>query len=214
MFGRKRLTAQERSADPEVRNAMDSLYANLGFLDMEGAVRSIVVTSAFPGEGKTTVSVELCRTMALSGKRTLVVECDMRRRSVAGVLGVHAPAGLCSVVLGDVALGQALLTTGVPNLSFLDAEPGIASPSDILDSERFRALLRRLERAYDYVVLDTPPVGVFVDAAVLSSMASATVLVVREGATSRDGAKAACDQLRKAGGNVVGIVVNCCGEAR
>ena len=150
--------------------------------------------------------------MAASGKRTLLVECDMRRRSLAGRLGAHARAGICSVVLGDVEPARAIVRTTAPRLHLLDAEPGVACPVDILDSQSFRSLIAHLGRRFDHVVVDTPPAGLFVDAAVIGSIVDATLLVVREGFAERAMVAKACDQLRKGGANLVGVVMNCCEE--
>ncbi|WP_270296666.1 hypothetical protein [Eggerthella sinensis] len=117
-----------KSSRSAQRNAVSTLYANLGFMSVDDPLGTIVVTSSVPNEGKTTIALELAEAMARSGKRTLLMECDMRRRSLAGRLGLHASAGVCAVVLGDVDLGQAVVRTAQPNLHFLDAEPGVASP--------------------------------------------------------------------------------------
>ena len=105
------------------------------------------------------------------------------------------------------------MRTAQPNLHFLDAEPGVASPVDLVDSARFRSLVAFLGERYDYVVIDTPPVGAFVDAAVIGSAADATLLVVREDFVERTQAANACDQLRTAGAHLVGTVMNCCENA-
>ena len=183
-----------KSSRSAQRNAVSTLYANLGFMSVDDPLGTIVVTSSVPNEGKTTIALELAEAMARSGKRTLLMECDMRRRSLAGRLGLHASAGVCAVVLGDVDLGQAVVRTAQPNL-------------------RFRNLVAFLGERYDYVVIDTPPVGTFVDAAIIGSAADATLLVVREDFVERTQVANACDQLRKAGANLIGTVMNCCEKA-
>ena len=213
MFKTKPKTPRESASLSEQRNAMSTLYANLGFMSVDEPMRTIVVTSSVPNEGKTTVAVGLAQVMAASGKRTLRVECDLRRRSLAGRLEAHASVGLCSVVMGEAEPGRAIVATRQARLHFLDAEAGVASPVDILDSERFRRLLGHLAARYDHVVIDTPSVGTFVDAAVIAQVADATLLVVREGFTERASVESASDQLRKAGANIVGTVMNCCDSA-
>ena len=101
MFKKKTRVLNAELPRPLQRNAMSTLYANLGFMSFDKPMRTIVVTSSVPNEGKTTVAVELARVMAVAGKRTLLVECDLRRRSLADRLGVRAPVGLCAVVMGD-----------------------------------------------------------------------------------------------------------------
>ena len=135
---------------------------------------------------------------------------DMRRRSLADMLGVHAQAGLYAVLSDQVRLEQAVVATSQQNLDFLDAEPHIPNPADIVASKRFARLVHVLERAYDYVVFDTPPVGAFVDAAVLAALVDATALVVRGNFTKRDDVVSAFEQLKKAEAHVIGVVMNCC----
>lgn len=115
--------------------------------------------------------------------------------------------------MGDAALRRAVSPAGGENLFLLDAEPDLPSPADLLDSARFRALFDTLARTFDYVVVDTPPVGAFVDAAVVASQADATVLVVREGYVRGEGVARACAQLEQAGANVVGVAMNFCSSS-
>lgn len=177
MFKKKTRVLNAELPRPLQRNAMSTLYANLGFMSFDKPMRTIVVTSSVPNEGKTTVAVELAR------------------------------------VMGDEEPGRAIVATRQPRMHFLDAEAGVTSPVDILDSQRFRRLLGCLAARYDHVVIDTPPVGAFVDAAVVAQVSDATLLVVREGFVERASVQKAAEQLRAAGANLVGTVMNCCDTA-
>ncbi|MBM6756768.1 CpsD/CapB family tyrosine-protein kinase [Collinsella tanakaei] len=204
---------RRRNADADERalqNAASTLLANIRFGGVDKPIKSIVVTSSVANEGKTTVTYHLARAIASSGKRVLVVECDMRNRSVAHVLGTTARFGIYAVLSGKVELEQAVVQTEWSNLYFLDSEPQIPNPSDILSSMRFRSLMSVMEQKFDYVLLDTPPVGAFVDAAVIAELADTTVMVVRENFVKRDELVAAYDQLMKAGAHVAGVVMNMC----
>ncbi len=194
-----------------VQNAAKTLMANIRFASIDNPIRSIVLTSSVPNEGKSTVSINLAQAIASSGKTVLLVECDMRRRSLANIMGLHAKNGLFAVLSGRVTLEEAVLATSQRGLYFLDAEPHIPNPADILISKRFARMVSNMEATYDYVIFDTPPVGTFVDAAILSSVADATVLVVRENFTKREEVVHAFEQLQKASGaNVIGTVMNFC----
>jgi capsular exopolysaccharide synthesis family protein len=138
------------------------------------------------------------------------MEGDLRRRTLANRIGVHVRHGLYSVLAGSVSPSDAIMSTHTPYMYFLDAEPNIPNPSDLFNSRRFATFMSGLANSYDYVIIDTPPVGAFIDAAVLSHMADATLLVVRENFTKRDQIKDAYEQLQKAGGNVTGVVMNYC----
>ncbi|MFR1639958.1 MAG: hypothetical protein ACLSVD_12840 [Eggerthellaceae bacterium] len=156
------------------------------------------------------MAVELARVMAVAGKRTLLVECD--RGGARWRTGwVRAPVGLCAVVMGDEEPGRAIVATRQPRMHFLDAEAGVTSPVDILDSQRFRRLLGCLAARYDHVVIDTRRwarcgrrrrrPGIRCDAAC--------------GARSLSSAQASRRQPNScaAGANLVGTVMNCCDTA-
>ena len=194
----------------EVQNAAKTLFANIRFMSPDDPIKSIVVTSSVPNEGKSTCSVELARAIATSGKTALLVEADMRCRTLAGMLNVRPAAGAYSVLTDATPLGAAIATTTTPNLYFLDIEPNIPNPADILSSKRYRKLVGLLEDTYDYVVFDTPPVGTFVDAAILSNMVDGTVMVVKPNSTKRAELVDAYGQLKKADANVLGICATFC----
>lgn len=199
-----------RSKKLEMQNAAKTLLANIRFASVDNPIASLVVTSSIPNEGKSTVSVNLAEAIATSGKSVLLVECDFRNRSLANMLDAHAPGGIYAVLSEEMSLDQVVAPTTVPNMHLLDVEPHIPNPADVLSSKRFRRLVDALEERYDYVIYDTPPVGTFVDAAILSTLADGTVLVVRENFTKRDAILEAHNQLRKAGANVIGVVMNYC----
>lgn len=193
-----------------VQNAAKTLLANIRFASVDRPVKSIVLTSSVPNEGKSTVAYNLAQAIASSGKRTLIVECDMRRRSLADMVGARARHGIYAVLSGQVELNEALVATSHRNLFFLDSEPHIPNPADILSSQRFRKLVAQMESDFDYVVIDTPPVGTFVDAAIIAALADATALVVRERFVKRAELQNAYDQLKKADANVIGVIMNMC----
>ena len=193
-----------------VVNAAKTLLANIRFMSVDNPVRTIAFTSSAPNEGKTFISCNLASAIATSHKTVLIVECDMRRRSVANALGVHAQYGLYAVLSGQKELGQAAVRTKTPNLHFLDAEPHIPNPSDILSSKHFARLLSLMRKTYDYVIFDTPPVGAFVDAAVLGAQIDAIFMVVRENFVNRNELLEAAEQLRHSNCNLAGVVMNHC----
>lgn len=193
-----------------VQNAAKTLLANIRFASVDRPVKSIVLTSSVPNEGKSTVAYNLAQAIASSGKRTLIVECDMRRRSLADMVGARARHGIYAVLSGQVELDEALVATSHRNLFFLDSEPHIPNPADIVSSQRFRKLVAQMESDFDYVVIDTPPVGTFVDAAIIAALADATALVVRERFVKRAELQNAYDQLKKADANVIGVIMNMC----
>ena len=194
----------------EIQNAAKTLFANIRFMSPDNPIRSIVMTSSVPNEGKSTCSLELARAIATSGKTILLVEADMRRRTMASLLGVHAAAGVYAVLSDQVDLQDAVVPTDTPNLYFLDTEPNIPNPADIISSKRFHRLVEHMEQSYDYVLFDMPPVGTFVDAAILSTLVDGTIMVVRPGEVKRTELVDAYEQLQKAGANILGICATFC----
>lgn len=191
-----------------MQNAIRTLVANIQFASVDAPINSMVVTSSVPNEGKTTISIALAQALAQGGKTVLLVECDMRRRSIAAALGVHGRTGVYSVLSGQSSLEDAVVETPTRGLFFLDCEPHIPNPVDILSSKRFQRFARNLRESYDYVVIDTPPLSTFVDAAVISTVVDGTLLVVRQDFVKRDEVAAAYDQLQKAEAHVIGVVLN------
>ena len=194
----------------EVQNAAKTLFANIRFMSPDNPIRSIVMTSSVPNEGKSMCSVELARAIATSGKTVLLVEADMRRRTLASLLNVRPAAGVYAVLTDAAPLKTAVTPTQTPNLFFLDVEPNIPNPADIISSKRYQKLVATLEDSYDYVIYDMPPVGTFVDAAILSTLVDGTVLVVKPGSTKRSELVDACEQLKKADANILGICATFC----
>ena len=159
LFNRRKNQAKnERSS---VINSAKTLLANIRFMDVDNPVRTMAITSAVPNEGKTFIAANLASAIATSGKSVLIVECDMRRRSLSRALNVHAQYGIYSVMSGERTVQEAAVATGTPNMYFLDAEPRIPNPSDLLNSNRFSKLVDLARNTYDYVLFDTPPVGTF-----------------------------------------------------
>lgn len=197
-----------------IQNAVKTLATNIRFASVDDPVRSIVVTSSIPNEGKTTIATNLAQALVSGGKTVLIVECDMHRRSLASALGTHARNGIYAVLSGQVELDDAVVRTSTRNVWFLDSEPHIPNPVDILGSKRFHSFIERLKDEYDYVVLDTPPLSAFIDAAVLGSIADGTLLVVRRNFVRREEVLSSYEQLKKAEANVLGTVLNYCEDKK
>lgn len=191
----------------EVQNAAKTLFANIRFSAIDNDIKTICVTSAVPNEGKTTTAIALATAIATSGKSTLLVEADMRRRSLAKCLRVNPKGGAYSVITKMANTVDVLCATSTPNLFFLDIEPSIPNPADILSSKRYAALIDALKEKFDYIIFDTPPLATFVDAAIIASSVDGTLLVVKRGSTKREVALSAIKQLRQANAHLLGAVL-------
>ena len=201
-----------RFEHPQLSNASKTLLANIRFASVDQKVKTIVVTSSETNEGKTIVSTNLANAIATSGKKVLIVEADMRRRSLGKLLDVHPANGLYAALSGSATLNEVIMPTHIPNLYFIDAEPNIPSPPDILSTKRFASLVDKLRDSFDYVIFDTPPVSLFVDAAILSSLVDGTLFVIRQNQTKRALAAKCVQQLRVADGRILGTVMTFCSD--
>ena len=193
-----------------VQNAAKTLLANIRFSSVDNPIRVITLTSSTPNEGKSTVALNLAQAIATSGKSVVLVECDMRRRSLADMIGARTRGGLYAILSEQMTIEEAVVETSQKNLYFLDSEPHIPNPADIIASKRFRRLVEALRETFQYVIFDTPPVGTFVDAAEVGHLSDGVLFVVRENFAKRAEVQAAFDQLRRAEVNVIGAVMNYC----
>lgn len=194
----------------EIQNASKTLFANIRFASVDFPIKTIALTSAIPDEGKTTTAINLARAIGSSGQSVLLVEADLRKRSLARKLEVHPANGAYAVLSRAAALESAVVPTEMTNVSFLDIEPSIPNPADLFASRAYEALVEQLSTRYDYVIFDTPPVGVFVDAAVLSRLVDGVVMVVKTGGPKRSEVVAAYDQLQKADAHIIGACATFC----
>lgn len=184
------------------------LRTNLQFVDVADAPRSIVLTSTVPLEGKTTTTANLALTMAAGGMRVCVVEGDLRRPRLLEYLGLEGAVGLTNVLIGQAELDDVLQPFAGHDLSVLGAGSLPPNPSELLGSTAMAKTLRELETRFDYVVIDAPPLLPVTDAAVLSTVAGGTVVVVGAGRVTREQLSKALGSLQAVNGHVLGVVLN------
>lgn len=207
MFGKKSGGSKGSNDQVFLQNSVKTLVANIRFASVDNPIRVIGVTSSIPNEGKSTTCYALAQALANGGQSVLLIDCDLRRRSLANMIGVHAQAGIYGVLSGQVAIEDAAVSTPTKGLYFLDCEPHIPNPVDILSSRRFKNFIAQMREKYTYVVVDTPPLTAFVDGAVISQNVDGMLLVVRQDQTKRDEVLGAYDQLKKADANIIGCVL-------
>ena len=197
-------------ADPHSprAEAFRTLRTNLQFVDAANHPRSIVFTSSVPSEGKTTTAANLGITMAAAGARVCIIEGDLRRPRLLEYMGLDRSVGLTNVLIGRADLGDALQMFAHTGLTVLGAGPVPPNPSELLGSAAMEKTLRELESRFDVVIIDAPPLLPVTDAAVLSTIAGGTVLVVGVGLVDRDHLTKSLQTLDAVNGRVLGLVVN------
>jgi capsular exopolysaccharide synthesis family protein len=181
---------------------------NILFSSPDKPIRSLVITSSNPLEGKTMTVVNMGVVMAQSGHRTLIVDTDMRRPRLHKAIGVPNDNGVSRMILGETDLEQAVKSTDVPNLFVLPCGPIPPNPAELLQTEKFVTVARGLLEKFDRVIFDSPPVMAVTDAAVLSRVADGTVIVVRAGRTPRDSVIRAKQLVRAVNQKIIGVVLN------
>jgi succinoglycan biosynthesis transport protein ExoP len=186
--------------------AYRTLRTNLLFSAAVRSLRCLVITSAGPKEGKSTTAANLAVAFAQQGQRVVLVDCDLRRPRVHTLFDVNQNPGLTNLLLGDATLDQVVRPTRVPGLSVITSGPIPPNPVELLGSQQMRDVLERIES--DLVVLDTPPMLVASDAAVLARAADGVLMVVRAGTTQRGALQESAQQLASIGARLVGTVLN------
>ena len=181
---------------------------NILFCSPDKPLKKFLVTSSNPLEGKTLTSVNLGVVMAQSGQRTLLVDTDMRRPRLHKILGTGNEHGVSRLIVGDEDIEAAVKSTDIPNLSLLSCGPIPPNPAELLQTERFAALVRRLAERYDRVIFDSPPVLAVTDAVVLSRLVDGVLVVARAGRTTREAMMRTKGQLGAVNSNLLGVVLN------
>lgn len=192
-----------RSAAAE---AYRTLSTNIQFSSLDTPIRTLLVTSVGPNEGKSVVLANLAATLAESGKRVVAVDCDLRRPALHEVFGVASQPGLTSMVL-DEAVAAPTQDTSISNVQVIGSGPLPPNPSELVSSERFRRVLAAIAAEADVVLLDAPPVSAVADAAILATRVDGVLLVVDSGRTRRDTARRAHEQLQRVGARILGAVL-------
>jgi len=195
-------------ADPQspVAESFRTLRTNLIFSSLDHPLTTLLVTSAAPIEGKSLTVANLAVTMAQGGRKTILVDCDLRRPRQHEIFGVPSDPGLTTMIL-DETKEPPLVSGGVDDLWLLPAGPLPPNPADLLGSRRMEAVIATLKSRADIVLFDAPPVIAVTDAALLASKLDGALLVVSAGQTKRDHAQRAKELLEKINVRVVGAVL-------
>ncbi len=184
------------------------LRTNMQYVEVDHDRRVFVISSSLPAEGKSTTSVNLAITLAMAGERVALVECDLRRPTMADRLGLDGAVGTTSVLIGKVTLDDAVQTYGDTTLTVLPCGPRPPNPSELLQSHSMELMIKELRDRYDIVLLDAPPLLPVTDAALLAAQADGLLAVVRHGKTTRDQLRHALERVESVGAKCVGVVIN------
>lgn len=197
----------EKQEDYRTREAYKTLRTNIEFSGSD--IKTIGITSCTPNEGKSSVAMELAKAFAEAGKKTILVDADLRKSVLVGRYKTGAVRhGLTHALIGKEKLDEVMCMTNIQNLYIIFSGPVPPNPSELLGGVRFREALSVLREQFDYVIVDTPPLGSVIDAAVAARKCDGTILVIENNAISYRFAQRVKDQLDKTESRILGVVLN------
>ena len=206
MHNVRQLIVHEQAKSP-IAEAFRTLRTNIQFAQIDGELKTIMFTSAGPGEGKSTTCANTAVALAQSGKNVILIDCDLRKPVQHKIFGKRNK-GITNALVEEVAVASLLQDTEVEGLRLLTSGPIPPNPSELLGSAKMVEILELLEAEADYVVVDAPPVVAVTDACVLASKVDGVLLVISSGVAKPEMAQKAKDLLTKANGRILGAVVN------
>ena len=203
---------REAESQTMAAEAYRALRTNLSYVSPAKPPRVIVVTSALSGDGKTTSASNLAVTLAQQNKRVLLIDAETRRGNMHSLFGIEATPGFFDLLYGQATPGECIRRVALEGTGHLDVLPSGGMPShnaaDLLVASRLSPFFERLRMQYDYVLIDTPPLNLFTDAALIGAHADATLLVARADRTERQALKFAVLQLQHVQANLAGAILN------
>ena len=193
--------------DFRTKESYKTLRTNLEFSGKDRRVISI--TSSTPNEGKTSVSFQLAMSIAEGGKKVILVDADLRKSVLKGRYKSNAARyGLSHYLSGQASISDIFCKTNIPNFYVIFSGPVPPNPSELLGNDAFGLLLEYLRKEYDYVIVDTPPLGSVIDGAVAARYCDGTLIVIESGAISYKFAQKVTEQLEKVDCRILGVILN------
>jgi len=201
---------QGEESEGAVREAYQTLRTSLLFSRKNRSANVLLFTSAGPQEGKSCTTVNVSRTLAASGERVMILDCDLRRPTIHQRLNIGRDRGITNYILssdGDDWRNY-IKATDLPNLHAITCGPIPPNPADVFGHERFLSLLKELRREYDWVFIDSPPVVSLADSTILASLSDSVAFVIKHNQNDKDLIKRCVTNVRRVNANVIGAVLN------
>ncbi|MCD7708658.1 MAG: CpsD/CapB family tyrosine-protein kinase [Clostridiales bacterium] len=201
------IMTDQRKSNYFYEEAMKTLRTNIQYAGRY--VRTIMFTSCMPNEGKSDLSMQIAREFGNLGKKVLLVDADIRKSALAGRYKVQrALMGLSDYLSGQVGIDSVIYKTNFENLDIIFAGPVAPNPSELLEDTAFGELMKQARNKYDYIFVDTPPIGSIIDAAIVARQCDGAVFVIQSESISYHLAQRAKEQLEKTGCKILGVVLN------
>lgn len=203
----KQIMIKQQPLSYEMREELKTLRTNILFCGKDK--KKIVVTSCFAGEGKSMISLNLAKSLAELKKKVILIDADVRRSVLAKVLDIsEVKYGLTHFLSGQCVLENAILQTDFMNLDLIVAGPEVPNPTELLSTDNFRAMLERFEETYDYIIIDSPPLGVVVDASIIAKECDGAIFTIEAANVKYRMAQQVKEKLEKSGCPILGTVLN------
>lgn len=194
-------------SDYATNEAFKTLRSNLLFCGTN--IKTILITSTLENEGKSTVSTELAKSLAEINKKTLLIDADMRRSTILPRnLKTQNILGLAELLSGQATIEQVLYNTQEPNFDVIFSCAFPPNPVELLNSDFFDSIMEKFKKVYDYIIIDSPPLGLVIDAAVISSRCDGAIMIITPDKTHISEALGVKEQLTKSGCKILGAVIN------
>ncbi|MBD7913299.1 CpsD/CapB family tyrosine-protein kinase [Clostridium cibarium] len=197
----------KENTDASVVEAFKTLRTNILYSSLDRKIKTILVTSSEPAEGKSTIACNLALSFAKDGKKTLLIDCDLRKPSIHKIFKVSNLTGLTNVLIGEEKLEIAIKYYS-ENLDILASGTYPPNPTEILGSKYMESFLEKLEELYEIIVIDSAPLNVVSDSQVLGAKMDGVLMVIRANKTKKDSVMDAKDLLEKVNANLIGVVLN------
>lgn len=188
--------------------AYRTLNTNIQFSTLDIKLKTLVITSSGPNEGKSTVASNLACAIAEAGHRTILMDCDLRCPKLHRIFLVSNVKGITNTMLGELSIKDAVQKTSVENLYIITSGMSVANPAAIIASSKMKSLIEVLKLNFEYIIIDTPPVIPVTDAQILSSYCDGCIIVASSGETETQALKKTKELLKNVKANIIGVVLN------
>lgn len=192
-----------------VNEAYKTLRTNLSFCGDN--IKTILLTSCTPNEGKSTVALRLSQALAEDEKKVILIDADLRKSVFIGrygITGEHQIKGLSHYLSGQNELDDVICETEIENLNIIFAGPATPNPTELIGNSYFEEMVKTLREQYDYIIIDAPPLGAVIDAAIITKVCDGTILVVENNVISRRFAQEVKKQIEITGCKILGVILN------
>ena len=204
----ERIKKMIQSRNGTIKESFNKIKINIDYLSADHSMKCLAITSSAPNEGKTFLAANIANAVAASGKKTLLIDADMRKSTLHKVFHKQNAWGLSEVLTGACTMAEVTNETGIDNLQIVTAGRTPPNPVALIDSTRMQVLINEMKEVYDYIVIDTPPVLAVPDAVALSKFVDGIILVARFGETKSYDLTRAHEALKMAHAPLVGCIMN------